>query len=238
MAVRIKDISGIRFGSLTAVEYSHSNKNGLAFWVYRCVCGKEHTARANTVTYDSQRKGDPELPSCGCVELKRKTKHGFRKVKNTHPAYRAYRGMMSRCYNPNDQGYEWYGAVGVGVCDQWKDNPEAFVQWSIENGWAKGLHIDKDILCKAKGICPHIYSPETCQWVPAKTNVGAATNRTNYGKHPNVRLSQEEVDELLHKYFSGEQTNQSELARQYGLKNPSSVGRLIKLERERRNAPL
>lgn len=238
MSVFVKDISGKQFGSLTAIEYSHSNTNGLAFWRYRCVCGNLHTARANTVTYTSKKKGDPELPSCGCVELRRKTRHGFRKAKDTHPAYKAYRGMMSRCYNPKSPGYKWYGAVGVTVCDEWRDNPEAFVKWAIENGWAKRLHIDKDIFCKKLGIFPHIYSPETCQWVTAKVSVGTATDRTNYGKHPNVRLSQEDVDEILHKFFSGEETNMSELARQYGFLSPSSVHRLVKLERERRNEPL
>ena len=45
----------------------------------------------------------------------------------------------------------------------------------------------------------------------------------------NIKLSQEEVDEILHLYFSGEVTNQSELARMYGL-SQSSIRRLIQLE--------
>lgn len=51
----------------------------------------------------------------------------------------------------------------------------------------------------------------------------------SFGKHPNIRLSQQQVDKILHLYFSGKETNQSELARMYGLKSPSSIGRLIKL---------
>ena len=234
MVSRSKDITGQKFGSLTAVKLSHV-KNRLAFWEYKCDCGNTHIARANTVTYMTKQHNDPELPSCGCVELARKTKHGFRKAKDTHPAYRSYRGMMSRCYNPNDNGYKWYGALGVTVADCWKDNPEAFIKWSLENGWDHNLHIDKDIKCKELGIYPHIYSPETCTWTTAQVNLAAATNRSNYGKHPNVRLSQEEVDEILHLYFSGQITNQSELARMYGLKSPSSIGRLIKLELDQRN---
>ena len=136
--------------------------------------------------------------------------------------------MMSRCYDTNCPEYKWYGAIGVTVCDEWKGNPEAFVKWSLENGWAKGLHIDKDILSEAKGIHPHIYSPETCQWVDARTNVGFATNRSNYGKHPNVKLSQKQVDEILAAYHSG-QANGPELARHYGV-NTSTIYRLIKLD--------
>ena len=227
---RIKDISQQQFGSLTALKYSHT-KNQMAYWVYQCKCGKEHTARANIVTHQVKIKNDPELPSCGCVELARKTKHGFRKAKDTHPAYRAYNGMMNRCYNPKISSYSWYGAVGVTVCDEWKNNPAAFVEWSLQNGWAPNLHIDKDILCVEKGIFPHIYSPETCQWVTAKTNVGFATNRDNYGKHPNIRLSHSDVADLLNTYFSGEITEYKELARIYGLLSPSSVKRLIDLSK-------
>jgi len=227
--MRSKDITGQQFGSLTAVKLLYSGKNG-TYWEYRCVCGNSHKARGNTVAYVA-KKGDPELPSCGCVERARKTKHGFRAVKDTHPAYRAYRGMMTRCYNSNSPEYKWYGAKGVTVCGAWKNNPEAFVQWALQNGWAKGKHIDKDILCTQLGISPHIYSPDTCQWVSAKTNVGFATNRDNYGKHPNIKLSHKEVAEIKRKYAAGE-ANGVQLAQEFRLKSPSSVYRLLKQGQE------
>ena len=223
---RTKDITGMKFGSLTAIEFDYID-NRQAYWKFQCDCGNIHTARSNTINYVCKKYNDPQLPSCGCVELARKTKHGYRKAKDTHPAYRAYRGMMSRCYDTNNSGYKWYGAIGVTVCDEWKGNPEAFVKWSIENGWSKGLHIDKDILCKAKGIYPHIYSPDTCQWVKPQVNISAATNRSNYGKHPNVRLSQKQVDEIINLYQT-KQYNGIELAKMYGVGAPA-IYRLIKL---------
>lgn len=224
-----QNISGQRFGSLTAISLDHTANNG-SYWAFQCKCGNTHVARANTVKYIAKR-GDPELPSCGCVELARKTKHGYRKAKETHPLYKIYRGMVDRCYNKNTPSFKWYGGIGVTVCKEWLNNPEAFIDWGLKSGWEENLHLDKDILSKKLGKSPHIYSPETCQWVTAKVNVGFATNRTNFGKHPNVKLSQEQVDEILYKYFNGIETNQSELARQYGLKSPSSIGRLISLAR-------
>lgn len=230
MAVnRTTDITGQRFGSLVALEISHV-ANRMAHWKYQCDCGKVHTARANTVKHVCLKKNDPQLPSCGCVELARKTKHGFRKANNTHPAYSAYRGIVDRCFNKNSPGYKWYGELGVTVCEEWVNNPQAFVQWSIENGWAPGLHIDKDILCEELGIYPHVYSPKTCQWVTPKVNVGFATNRDNYGDHPNIKLSHVDVAELLNAYHSGEQTVQKELARIYGV-TPSSIKRLIDMSK-------
>ena len=228
---RAKDITGMQFGSLTALS-PVSKQGSMVVWEYRCACGKLHEARANTVTYLA-KKGDTEVPSCGCIELARKTKHGFRTAKNTHPAYRAYRGMMSRCYLASDSNYKWYGAVGVTVCDEWKGNPEAFVKWALDNGWKKGMHVDKDILSDAKQIHPHIYSPETCQWVSAKKNVGYATNIENFGKHPNVRLSHQQVEELLELFNSGEETNTARLAERFNLKSRNSVYRLIKLHRDK-----
>lgn len=230
MAGKPKDLTGQRFGSLIAIEPSHKGPDGTVYWKYVCACGKQHVARGNTIRHQAA-KGDPEIPSCGCVELARKTRHGFRKVNNTHPTYRSYNGIMGRCYDPRDNAYKWYGAIGVTVCDEWRGHPDVFVEWSLANGWEPGKHIDKDILCEKLGINPHIYSPSTCQWVTAKINVGFATNRDNYGKHPNVRLSHEDVDQILQLYFSGELTNQSELARRFGVAS-SSISRLIKLARE------
>jgi len=223
---RTKDITNQAFGSLTATRLMFV-KNRMAYWEYKCKCGKNHVARANTVAYQAKIKNDPELPSCGCVELARKTHHGFRKAKDTHPAYKAYRGMMDRCYNENTSNKEWYLDKGVTVCDEWRGNPKAFVEWAISSGWKPGLHLDKDILSNEFGISPPIYSPQTCQWVTPKVNVGYATNRDNYGKHPNVKLSHEEVATILGKYFM-ENTPQTELAEMFGV-TPSTVNRLVRI---------
>lgn len=226
MVTRSKDITGMQFGSLKALRISHKcEKSKSIFWVYSCICGAEHTARGNTIAYVA-KKGDVQVPSCGCVELTRKTKHGFRGATDTHPTYKLYRSMLNRCYNEKTEGFKWYGAKGVTVCAEWLDNPAAFCEWAISSGWAPGLHIDKDILCKEQGIYPHVYSPTTCQWVSAKINVGDATNRDNYGKHPNVRLSHEHLEEIFELYNSGKITNKSEIARMYGV-TPSHISHLI-----------
>lgn len=222
---RSKDITGQQFGSLTAVSLSHV-KNRMAYWTYQCACGAEHVARASTVTHQTKVKNDPELPSCGCVELARKTRHGFRKASDTHPAYKAYRGMMGRCYNPNVPSYQWYGAKQVTVCEEWIGNPKGFVEWAIANGWSEGLHLDKDILCDELGIHPHVYSPDTCQWVTAKENVGYATNRDNFSKHPNIKLSHKQVAEILGIWFKQDGTTKAELAQMYGV-TEASIRRLI-----------
>ena len=227
---RVKDITNQQFGYLTALQFVSSNRQG-SRWLYSCKCGNTLEARSNTVAYES-KKGKPNFPSCGCQELAQKTKHGYRKAKDTHPLYSVLKGMKERCYLQTCPVFKWYGAVGVTVCQEWLDDPKAFIEWGLVNGWSKGMHIDKDILCEKLGIRPHVYSPETCQFVTAKENVGFATNRDNFGKHPNVKLSHAQVAEILRLYFSGEQTSMSQLARDYKVHN-SSIQRLISLEKKR-----
>lgn len=205
----MKDISGNKYGSLIAIKFSYSDKNNQAFWQYKCNCGKTHIARANTITYAAKNalnKNDYEIPSCGCVELARKTKHGFRKAKDTHPIYKSYRGMFNRCYNPNVRNYKTYGAIGITICDEWLNNPEAFIEWSLANGWREGLTIDKDILCNKLKISPKIYSPSTCLWISKKENSKHITNkciRENYSTHSKLKWDYPEIFEIYRQYVLG-----------------------------------
>ena len=223
----MKDITGLTFGSLTAMAPSHAGANYLWYWIYKCKCGNTHTARSNTVAYEA-KKGDPEIPSCGCVELIRKTKHGFRKFSTTHPLYKVWNSIKDRCYNTHSPRYQWYGEVGVEMCPEWLNSPEAFINWGIQAGWQKGLHIDKDYLCDLKGIHPHIYSPDTCRFITVKENVGYATNRKNHGSHPNVKISNDGVKDICHKFRNLNFTRR-QLSEEYSV-SFSTISRILILE--------
>lgn len=213
---RTKDLTNQKFGSLLVIEPSHKGNNNLLFWKCKCDCGNEHIARGNTLIYQTKKYNDIELPSCGCVELKRKTKHGFRKQNETHPLYRTYRGIMSRCYDQNIPEYKYYGNKGTTICDEWKNNPQKFIEWGLSNGWKKGLVIDKDILCDKLGITPKIYSPETCQFITRAENPAYSNNRDNYGKHKNIKISNEEVINIKNCYYNDKETL-SNIARKYNV---------------------
>jgi hypothetical protein len=114
------------------------------------------------------------------------------------------------------------------VCDEWKHDPKAFIEWAINAGYKEGLHLDKDILSQQLGINPPIYSPQTCQWISAKKNIAFATNRDNYGKHPNIKLTHEQVAEIRRIYHSGECTNKAKLARDFGVYSSSTISLLLK----------
>jgi hypothetical protein len=47
---RSNDVTGRRFGVLTAVTELRERQNGHAMWLYRCDCGNEGVMRADNLT--------------------------------------------------------------------------------------------------------------------------------------------------------------------------------------------
>ncbi len=90
-----------------------------------------------------------------------------------HPLYPVWSEMKSRCSNMKNKSYIYYGAKGVTVCEEWVNDPKAFINWAESNGWRKGLEIDKDILSREKNISPAIYSPDTCTILSHRENINA-----------------------------------------------------------------
>ncbi len=104
-----------------------------------------------------------------CSQRAKKLKHGFSKSKYKD-LYTAWKNMKARCYGNALKDKSWQ-KQGVTISKVWIDDPEAFVEWSLNNGYKKGMQLDKDILCEANNISPKIYSPETCLWVSQAENI-------------------------------------------------------------------
>lgn len=84
-------------------------------------------------------------------------KHGLRHT----VIYDAWRHIRSRCYRKTDKAYKNYGGRGITVCDEWINDPVAFYNWAVANGWRKGLSLDR--IDNNKG-----YSPDNCRWTTRK----------------------------------------------------------------------
>ena len=79
---------------------------------YLCECGILFITKAHHIT-----SGDTK--SCGCLVLKKATKHGHNRVGKRTRAYNSWAGCIKRCSNPKDQKYPLYGARGIKVCERW-----------------------------------------------------------------------------------------------------------------------
>lgn len=125
------------------------SKHKTRFGLFKCYCGNEFKA-----TFHSVKRGTTR--SCGCIG--RYKTHGL----TNHRLYDTWKNMMSRCYLEKNPNYQYYGAIGMTVCEEWH-NIENFIK-DMYPTFKEGLSIDKDTICKKLNINPHIYSKQTCIW--------------------------------------------------------------------------
>jgi hypothetical protein len=136
------NIAGKKFGRLIVVAYSHSNRDKKACWICVCDCGKEVV-----VSGKSLRNG--RTKSCGCyaleVRAKSSTKHGACKNSRANGKtleYYIWRGIIARCTNPNNKKYADYGGRGITICDEWRHDYKAFIDY-IGNKPSPGYSIER-----------------------------------------------------------------------------------------------
>lgn len=155
------DLVGVRFGKLY-VESINTEKHKYSGVYYNCICdcGNKRVVIGHNLNKNA-------VQSCGAGGCRATTKYPPRK----HPLYTTYKGMIQRCTNPNHESYSIYGGRGVKVCDEWLDSYYNFFVWAINNGWRKGLELDKDKIPKEDGRVALMYSPNDCCFLTKKENI-------------------------------------------------------------------
>lgn len=179
---KLLDISGQKFGRLTAIRFIKINSHRDAVWLFRCDCGKE----CETVAFHVK---DGHTRSCGCLKLEMaivaNTKHGLHGTR----LYRIWCDMNRRCFNSKRKDWVNYGGRGITVCAEWQNDFQPFCDWAIANGYNDNLSIDRKNNNKG-------YYPDNCQWATKKhqnNNTRANREITAFGKTKNL---QQWADEL------------------------------------------
>ena len=113
-------LAGKIFGKLKVIDRNpQSAKHGSVRWNCICQCGKSTTVASNHLIHKS-------IISCGCVgrasAKAASTTHGMSKTSE----YSVWVAMIQRCTNPNNRNYSNYGALGITVCNHWKESFQNF----------------------------------------------------------------------------------------------------------------
>lgn len=171
----LKDLTGQRFGRLTVIERAGSDNQKRATWKCQCDCG-------NVIIVFSCNLLQGRSQSCGCLKIdklvSRSTSHG-----NTGTRlHTVWKDMKKRCYNPKTHNYHRYGGRGITICDEWRNDFQAFYDWAMANGYdesAPYMQCTIDRIDNDKG-----YSPDNCRWVDVKTQ--------NNNRSKNRKVSEDE----------------------------------------------
>ena len=146
------NLTGNTYGSLKVLKRVKSTGYG-TFWLCLCKCGNLTKARSDRLKLKKVKL------TCGACY----SEHKYPKE------WKAWRDCITRCYNPNREGYHRYGGRGITVCNRWKLE---FLDFFADMGLAT---TDKHSLDRVDN--DGNYEPSNCKWSTMKEQ----QNNKTYG---------------------------------------------------------
>lgn len=170
------DLTGEKFGRLTVIKRAEDviSDKGVRTKCWECICDCGNKV---IVRQAGLRRGTTK--SCGCLHREitgnMSRKHGL--SNNCGRLYPLWKSIKYRCYCKTSKDYKNYGARGIVMCDEWKNDFKSFYDWAISNGYNeektdKGLNILTIDRIDVNGN----YEPSNCRFI---TNAEQAKNKRN-----------------------------------------------------------
>lgn len=150
--INIGDIFG-RWKVIGFDNERSNNKRGRKYYFCECQCNDKTIKSVCGDSLTSQKS-----TSCGCYNRKRVSETTSKHRSSNSNLYDVWINIKQRCLNKNNPNYKNYGGRGITICNEWVNDFEKFQKWSIENGYKKGLNIDRKDNDKG-------YSPENCRFI-------------------------------------------------------------------------
>ncbi len=190
---------GHRFGRLRVMSRVGTNQSRRSLWKCVCDCGGSVIANQHALAIGDR-------VSCGCRQketrfsTENRLRHGRALTNVTDITYTSWRGIKSRCTNPNAKGYHNYGGRGITICKRWR----SFENFLKDMGDRPSRKHSLDRKNNSKG-----YFKANCQW--STRDEQAANKRTV----PVLR-------------FRGKNAPRPTWAKEFGIKLPTLNSRLAR----------
>ena len=152
---------------LLVAEHFLANRHGTKVW--HKDGDEENNWYKNLIKVTPKEYRDLQSGKISYEDLEPKQEYIEYENKSSAAAHKHYGSIRSRCLDTTNKDYIGRCYDNVTMCQEWLDDPKAFVKWYFEHYYeveGESMAVDKDLF----GNGSNMYSPDTCCLLPQTLN--------------------------------------------------------------------